>query len=65
MKTESANLLSLETKILTRFIEPETSSPCSEKQALPIYKKPDKSSLYPPHISLNCISRHDLDNCRI
>jgi hypothetical protein len=38
MNTESGNLLSLETKILTYFIEPGTYSPCVEKQALLIYK---------------------------
>jgi hypothetical protein len=38
MNTESGNLLSLETKILTNLIEPGTYSPCLEKQALLIYK---------------------------
>jgi hypothetical protein len=38
MDTKSDNLPSLETKILTNFIEPGTYSPCLEKQALLIYK---------------------------
>jgi hypothetical protein len=38
MNTDSGNLLSLETKILTYFIEPGTYSPYLEKQALLIYK---------------------------
>jgi hypothetical protein len=65
MNPESGNLLSLETKLLTNFIEPGTSSPYSEKKALLIYKKPDNSSLHRPHISLSYISRLDLNSCRI